>query len=242
MALLEVRGLVASYGGAPVLDGLDVDVDEGELVLLLGANGAGKSTLLRSVSGIGPRVRGSIRVGGHEVVGRAAHDVVRAGVAMVPEGRRIFPELTVLENLHMGGYLYLRDHGEHRASLERMFQLFPRLGERRGQPAGTLSGGEAQMLAIARALMSRPRVLTLDEPSLGLAPLIVQEVFRYARELSKERGMAVLLAEQAASAALTVADRGYVLGHGRVMVAGTAKELADNKRVRDVYLGAPVEG
>ena len=241
MPLLEVRGLQASYGGAPVLDGLDIDVDASELVLLLGPNGAGKSTLLRTLSGIGPRVRGSVRLDGREILGRAAHEVVRGGLAMVPEGRRIFPELSVLENLHMGGYLYVRDTASHRRSLDRMFELFPQLGERRHQQAGTLSGGEAQMLAIARALMSRPRLLTLDEPSLGLAPLVVQEVFRYARELSRDQGMGVLLAEQAASAALAVADRGYVLGRGRVMVAGTAAELAADQRVKDVYLGAPVE-
>ena len=235
MPLLDVRDLVAGYGPIRALDGVSIAVEEGELVAIIGANGAGKSTLLMAVSGVVPPRGGSIAFAGRPLGGLATHEIVRLGVGQAPEGRRIFPRLTVRENLELGGFTQ-RDRSQVRHDIAEACGLFPVLGERLGQLGGTLSGGEQQMLAIARALVGRPRLLLLDEPSLGLAPLIVAKVFEVIKSLST-RGIGVLLVEQNARAALALASRGYVLETGRVTLTGTGAELATDRRVRDAYLG-----
>ncbi|MFM9025185.1 MAG: ABC transporter ATP-binding protein [Planctomycetaceae bacterium] len=235
MPLLDVRDLVAGYGPIRALDGVSIAVEEGELVAIIGANGAGKSTLLMAVSGVVPPRGGSIAFAGRPLAGLATHEIVRLGVGQSPEGRRIFPRLTVRENLELGGFTQ-RDRSQVRHDIAEACGLFPVLGERLGQLGGTLSGGEQQMLAIARALVGRPRLLLLDEPSLGLAPLIVAKVFEVIKSLSA-RGIGVLLVEQNARAALALASRGYVLETGRVTLTGTGAELATDRRVRDAYLG-----
>jgi branched-chain amino acid transport system ATP-binding protein len=232
-ALLELRDVEAGYGPVQVLHGVSIEVGEGEVVAVLGANGAGKTTMLRSVSGT-VRRRGEIRFAGHRI-GRGPEAVARQRIAHVPEGRGTFVQLTVAENLRLGAYT--RRDADVRADLERVLAWFPVLGDRLAQQAGTLSGGEQQMLALARALMLRPRLLLLDEPSLGLAPLVVAELFDIVRRLNEEERLAVLVVEQNATLALAAAARAYVLEAGRVAVAGDSRELLANESVRRSYLG-----
>jgi branched-chain amino acid transport system ATP-binding protein len=230
-ALLELHDVTARYGQVVALHGVTLTVDEGEVVSLLGANGAGKTTTLRSVSGTVRRT-GDVVLAGKRLGGRATPEAVaRAGVAHVPEGRGIFTELTVWENLRMGAYTV------RRADFASVLTYFPWLEERRGQQAGTLSGGEQQMLALARAFLSRPRLLMLDEPSLGLAPLVTREVFRVVSELNRNEGVTVLVVEQNAAVALSAAQRGYVLETGAIVLAGSADELKSDDSVRSAYLG-----
>jgi branched-chain amino acid transport system ATP-binding protein len=229
MPLLELREVEARYGAVAALHGVSLTVGEGEIVAVLGANGAGKTTTLRAISGVVRRA-GEILFDGRRVA-RTTEGVARSGIAHVPEGRGTFAELTVLENLRLGGYT------QRRLDLERAYALFPFLEERAAQPAGTLSGGEQQMLALARALMLRPRLLLLDEPSLGLAPLVVRDLFATVRRLNEEDGLAVLVVEQNATLALDSAARAYVLEAGRVAVEGPSAELRENESVRRSYLG-----
>lgn len=232
--LLDVEGLTAGYGPVSVLYGLDFHVDAGEVVVILGANGAGKTTTLRAVSGM-IAAKGRVELDGRSIAGKKAEDIVRLGVAHVPQGRGTLTELTVEENLRVGAHV--RKDGEVAKDVEGWYEMFPRLGERRSQMAGTLSGGEQQMLAIARAMMSRPRLLLLDEPSLGLAPLVTQELFRRISELNSEVGMAVLVVEQNANLALAIAQRAYVLETGEIVATGTAAEIGADESVRKAYLG-----
>jgi branched-chain amino acid transport system ATP-binding protein len=234
-ALLEARRLQAQYRWTKVLHGLDFAVEEGGITTILGANGAGKTTTLRAVCGM-IRTAGEVYFGGRRIDGRATEDIVRLGIAHVPEGRGTFMNLTVEENLRLGAY-GRRERGGLGADFERAYHLFPVLRERRRQPAGTLSGGEQQMLAIARALMLRPRLLLLDEPSLGLAPLIVREIFRVVRAINRDEGVSVLLVEQNAAIALGLADHAYLLETGRVVISGAAAELARDESIRRSYLG-----
>jgi branched-chain amino acid transport system ATP-binding protein len=235
MPLLEVSNLVAGYGPIRALDGVSLDVEPGELVAIIGANGAGKTTLLMAISGVVRPRAGTIRFAGRPLADLPPHEVMRLGIAQAPEGRRIFPRLTVRENLELGGFTR-SDRGQLARDIDEACGLFPVLGQRLGQLGGTLSGGEQQMLAIARALVGRPQLLLLDEPSLGLAPLIVAKVFEVIASLSA-RGIAVVLVEQNARAALKLASRGWVLETGRVTLTGTGAELAADRRVRDAYLG-----
>jgi branched-chain amino acid transport system ATP-binding protein len=235
MPLLEVSNLVAGYGPIRALDGVSLDVEPGELVAIIGANGAGKTTLLMAISGVVRPRAGTIRFGARPLADLPPHEVMRLGIAQAPEGRRIFPRLTVRENLELGGFTR-SDRGQLARDIDEACGLFPVLGQRLGQLGGTLSGGEQQMLAIARALVGRPQLLLLDEPSLGLAPLIVAKVFEVIASLSA-RGIAVVLVEQNARAALKLASRGWVLETGRVTLTGTGAELAADRRVRDAYLG-----
>ncbi|WP_433214014.1 ABC transporter ATP-binding protein [Microtetraspora malaysiensis] len=235
--LLEVSGLTAAYGGVRALDGLDLHVDEGEFVVLLGPNGAGKTTTMKTVSGLLTPMSGRIRFAGRDLGKVPGWRRAGLGLGHVPEGRQIFPDHTVLENLALGSFPIRRRRAEVARRREEMLEIFPRLAERGTQLAGTLSGGEAQMLAIARALMADPRLLMLDEPSLGLAPLKVAELFGHLKRLHDERGLTVLLVEQQAGTALRLADRGYVLERGRVVVEGSGIELRDNPRVQAAYLG-----
>lgn len=234
-ALLEVVDLHAGYGPLAVLHGLQFEVEDGGITTLLGANGAGKTTTLRAVCGT-VRPRGRITLAGEPIAGRAAEDIVRRGVAHVPEGRGTFLDLTTEENLRVGAYTR-RDKAGVAEDLERCYHYFPRLKERRQQQAGTLSGGEQQMLAISRALMLRPRLLLLDEPSFGLAPLVVQEIFRIMQLIRRERRVGILLVEQNASLALEVADRAYLLETGRVVLGGPAERVKQDEAVRKSYLG-----
>jgi branched-chain amino acid transport system ATP-binding protein len=234
VTLLSARDLNAGYGPVQVLTGLSLDVEAGEIVVVLGANGAGKTTTLRALSGMIP-VKGTVSLDGTDVTGRKPEDLVRLGVAHVPQGRGTFPELTVDENLRVGGFTRAGD--EVAADADRWYDLFPRLRERSTQLAGSMSGGEQQMLAIARALMSRPRLLLLDEPSLGLAPLVTRDVFDRIAEINRELGTTVLVVEQNANLALEIANRGYVLETGSIVASGTADELRDNDVVRRAYLG-----
>jgi branched-chain amino acid transport system ATP-binding protein len=234
MPLLELDGVEARYGPVVALHGVSLTVDEGEVVALLGANGAGKTTTLRAVSGT-VRKSGQVRYAGRDVSRHSPERLARKGVAHVPEGRGIIGELTVGENLRLGAYV--RRDGEIKQDVERVSRLFPWLRERRGQQAGTLSGGEQQMLALARALVARPRLLMLDEPSLGLAPLVVQELFRVVRTLNEEEGLTVLVVEQNAAIALAASQRAYVLEVGRVAVEGSSEELSRHEAVRRSYLG-----
>jgi branched-chain amino acid transport system ATP-binding protein len=229
-----VRGVATFYGAIQAMHGVDLEVGQGEIVTLIGANGAGKSTLLMTICG-SPRARsGSIAFAGEDITHLPTHEIVRRGVAQVPEGRRIFPRMSVFENLQMGATLADPTHFQH--DLERVFAMFPRLAERREQRGGTLSGGEQQMLAIGRALMSRPRLLLLDEPSLGLAPLIVRQIFEAIGRIAREEGVTIFLVEQNAFHALRLADRGYVLANGRVRLSGSGRELLANAEVRAAYL------
>jgi branched-chain amino acid transport system ATP-binding protein len=234
MSLLELRDLDVRYGGIRAVKGIDLHVEEGELVCMIGANGAGKSSTLRAVSGLIQSAPGQVTYDGRDLAGVRAHVRARSGLVMVPEGRGIFPQLTVDENLAMGAYA--RHGPDIEADRDRMFTLFPRLRERRWQTGGTLSGGEQQMLAIGRALMSRPRLLLLDEPSMGLAPIVVQKIFEVVRDINKA-GVTVLLVEQNANLALQVATRAYVLESGVITLSGAAKDLADDPKVRAAYLG-----
>lgn len=232
---LEIRDLHVSYGGILALKGIDLTVEEGQIVTLIGANGAGKSTTLRAISGLQKPQSGSILYGGEELVGLPAKEIVRRGIIHVPEGRRVFPDMTVAENLKIGAFLR-KDKDGIASDMDYVYSLFPRLKERSWQPAGTLSGGEQQMLAVGRALMSRPKVLMMDEPSLGLAPLIVKDIFSIIRRVNAD-GITVLLIEQNANAALRIADYGYVLETGVIALTGTGEELLRNESVREAYLG-----
>jgi len=236
--LLQLIKVEVAYGGIQAVKGIDLDVDQGELVCLIGANGAGKTTTLKGICGLQSVKAGTIRYGGHDITGKRAFELVRMGLAMVPEGRGVFGALTIEENLAMGAYAR-HDHAAIGADVDRVFQLFPRLKERRRQTAGTLSGGEQQMLAIARALMSRPKLLLLDEPSMGLAPLMVQKVFETIMTVSAE-GVTILLIEQNARLALEVSHRGYVMESGEITLRGDAKKLLDDPAVRAAYLGESV--
>ncbi len=238
--MLKIENLVAGYGKVQVLHGVSIDVADGQLVTLIGSNGAGKTTTLRAVSGMIQPASGSIRLGEVEVAGMAAYRITRLGLAHSPEGRRVFPTQSVTDNLLLGAFPRFtgsRPRGDTAADLEKMFELFPRLKERRQQLAGTLSGGEQQMLAMARALMLNPEVLLLDEPSMGLAPKLVEEVFATIARL-KERRTTMLLVEQFAAAALAVADYGYVLENGRISTSGPSAQLRDDPAVRAAYLGS----
>ena len=236
--MLEVRGVATFYGAIQALHGVDLDVAQGEIVTLIGANGAGKSTLLMTICG-NPRARaGTIRLEGQDITHLPTHEIVLRGVAQVPEGRRIFPRMSVYENLQMGAIV--ADPAHFRRDLERVFEMFPRLAERSEQRGGTLSGGEQQMLAIGRALMSRPRLLLLDEPSLGLAPLIVKKVYEVIAEL-RRTGMTVLVVEQAVHVALGAADRTYVMNTGAIVMAGASATLSGTPGFEDAYFGAVAE-
>jgi len=233
-ALLDIQGLRGGYGRTEVLRGIDLQVNAGEMVALLGSNGAGKSTLNKIVCGLVPAWSGTVRFDGKDLTGAHYRDVVKAGLIQVPEGRKVFPNLSVLENLELGSFTRAR---ERRAdNIEKMFHLFPRLRERIAQHAGTMSGGEQQMLAIARGLMAEPVLLILDEPSLGLSPLLVEEMFTLIREL-RDGGLAVLLVEQNVGQSLEIADRAYVLENGRVVMQGTGEQLLTDPKVREAYLG-----
>jgi branched-chain amino acid transport system ATP-binding protein len=236
MSLLELRDVNVAYGNVKAVKGINLSINEGEIVTLLGANGAGKTTTLRAVSGLLRLQSGAIRFGELELQVMPAHRIVELGISHVPEGRKVFGTLTVEENLNLGAYKYRNDSGRVQAGRERVYQLFPRLEERCKQLAGTLSGGEQQMLAIGRGLMSDPRVLLLDEPSLGLAPKLVQEIFRTITEINKQ-GVTILLVEQNARIALRVAERAYVLETGKVVLSGESRELRQDPRVQQAYLG-----
>jgi branched-chain amino acid transport system ATP-binding protein len=233
--LLKLDGVRAGYGLIEVLKGISLEVGAGEIVTVIGANGAGKTTTLMTASGIVKIRAGRVIFAGQDISGRPAHEVMRLGICQSPEGRKIFPRLTVLENLEMGAFTR-RDKAGIREDLDKAFTLFPILKERRGQTGGTLSGGEQQMLAIARALMGRPKLLLLDEPSLGLAPLIVLRIFEVVRDLNKQ-GMSILLVEQNARLALKLAHRGYVMETGEITMAGPAADLLQDPRIKDAYLG-----
>ena len=232
--LLEVSALEVGYGGIRAVKGIDLEVREGELVCLIGANGAGKSTTLRAICGLLPLRAGSVRYAGQSTAGTPVHELPRRGLVMVPEGRGIFAQLTVEENLSMGAFS--RNDGGIAPDLERQYETFPRLKERRAQTAGTLSGGEQQMLAIGRALMARPRLLLLDEPSMGLAPRLVSKIFEIVRDIAR-RGVTILLVEQNARLALEVAARGYVMESGNITLADAAENLLADRKVREAYLG-----
>jgi branched-chain amino acid transport system ATP-binding protein len=233
--MLELADLRAGYGNIEALHGISLSVDEGEIVTLIGANGAGKTTTLMTICGVVRPRAGAIRFRGRDIGGMAAHEIVALGLVQSPEGRKIFPKLTVMENLDMGAFVR-RDRDGIAADVKRVFELFPILGERRRQPGGTLSGGEQQMLAIGRALMARPKLLLLDEPSLGLAPMIVTRIFEVIRELN-QGGSTILLVEQNARMALKAAHRGYVLETGTISMSGSADKLITDPRVRAAYLG-----
>ena len=233
--LLKVTGLKVAYGGIQAVKGVDFEVNEGELVTLIGSNGAGKTTTMKAITGTLPLQGGDIEYMGKSIKGKGAWDLVKEGLAMVPEGRGVFARMTIIENLQMGAYIR-DDKPEIAADMEKMFVLFPRLRERKDQLAGTMSGGEQQMLAMARALMSRPKVLLLDEPSMGLSPIMVDKIFEVVKDVSAH-GVTVLLVEQNASRALGIADRGYVMESGLVTMNGEAKALLDDPRVRAAYLG-----
>jgi branched-chain amino acid transport system ATP-binding protein len=235
MPLLELENMHSYYGHIHALRGISLTVDEGEVVTLIGSNGAGKTTTLRSIHGILPPREGKIIFDGEEIQGTAAHELIGKGIAQSPEGRRIFFRMTVLENLEMGAY-HRNDASEIREDMDRVFDLFPRLKERTRQEAGTMSGGEQQMLAIGRALMSRPRLLLLDEPSMGLAPVLVERIFEIIREINKQ-GTTLLLVEQNANVALEIASRGYVLESGAIVNSASASELREDPSVREAYLG-----
>ena len=233
--LLKITGLKVAYGGIKAVKGVDLHVNEGELVTLIGSNGAGKTTTMKAITGTLPMVDGDIEYLGKSIKGKGAWDLVKEGLAMVPEGRGVFTRMTITENLQMGAYIR-NDTAEIALDIEKMFTIFPRLRERKDQLAGTMSGGEQQMLAMGRALMSRPKVLLLDEPSMGLSPIMVDKIFEVIRDVSS-RGVTVLLVEQNASRALGIADRGYVMESGIVTMNGDAKELLNDPRVRAAYLG-----
>jgi branched-chain amino acid transport system ATP-binding protein len=233
--ILELTDVHTFYGTIEALKGISLEVREGEIVTLIGANGAGKSTTLRSINGLNHPRQGTIAFRGTDITDTAAHKIVRMGISQSPEGRRIFPRMSVLENLEMGAY-QRENRAEIAEDLERVYTLFPRLQERRTQKAGTMSGGEQQMLAMGRALMARPKLLLLDEPSMGLAPIFVEKIFEIIREIN-DQGTPILLVEQNALMALDIANRGYVLETGHVALADDAKVLRDNEQVRKTYLG-----
>ena len=233
--MLKIENLHVAYGGIQALRGISMEVPDGKIVTLIGANGAGKSTTLRTVTGLVKAASGSVQWNGEELLGKSIDRIISAGIAMSPEGRRVFPDLTVLENLKLGAYLR-RDKAEIAKDLQWVYELFPRLKERDWQAAGTLSGGEQQMLAVGRALMSRPKLLLMDEPSLGLAPLVVQDIFSIIREINRQ-GVTILLIEQNANMALKIADLAYVLETGSITMSDTGAELLADERVKEAYLG-----
>jgi branched-chain amino acid transport system ATP-binding protein len=237
--ILELENVHTYYGSIQALKGISIEVKQGEIVTLIGANGAGKSTTLRSINGLNSPRRGSIRFQGKDITHSSAHEIVKRGISQSPEGRRLFPRMSVLENLQMGTF-QRADRADRKAvgeDLDRVYELFPRLAERKSQKAGTLSGGEQQMVAIGRALMARPKLLLLDEPSMGLAPIFVERIFEIIREINAQ-GTPILLVEQNALMALDVAQRGYVLETGNIALAEEAKKLSENEEVRKTYLGA----
>lgn len=234
-SVLELKDLKVNYGGIKAVKGIDLTVNEGELVCLIGANGAGKTTTLKAICGLVKASEGKVLYQGENITGTRSFELVRRGLAMVPEGRGIFGQLTIEENLAMGAYTR-NDHAEIKADMEKVFSLFPRLRERRKQAAGTLSGGEQQMLAMGRAILSRPKLLLLDEPSMGLAPLMVKKVFETVRAISAQ-GVTILLIEQNAKVALQISNRGYVMESGSISLSGEAKSLLDDPKVREAYLG-----
>ena len=233
--LLKVKGLQVAYGGIQAVKGVDMEVQQGELVSLIGSNGAGKTTTMKAITGTQAVQAGDIEYLGRSIQGQGPWDLVRQGLAMVPEGRGVFTRMTITENLQMGAFIR-SDHAGIADDIEKMFTLFPRLRERKDQLAGTMSGGEQQMLAMARALMSRPRVLLLDEPSMGLSPIMVDKIFEVVRDVH-DQGMTVLLVEQNASRALAMADRGYVMDSGLITMSGPGQQLLDDPKVRAAYLG-----
>jgi len=233
--ILELDDVHTYYGAIHALKGISLTVNEGEVVTLIGANGAGKSTTLRSINGLNHPRRGTIRFRGRDITNAAPHSIVKDGIAQSPEGRRLFPRMSVVENLEMGAF-QREDRGNLKEDMDRVFDLFPRLAERRQQKAGTMSGGEQQMCAIGRALMARPKLLLLDEPSMGLAPIFVEKIFEIVAEINAQ-GTPILLVEQNALMALDAASRGYVLETGKIALAGPAKELRQNEQVRKAYLG-----
>ena len=235
MALLEVKDLEVYYGVINALKGVSFEVNEGEIVTLIGANGAGKTTTMQSVIGLIPARHGSVIYDGTDISKMPCHKIVNLGISQVPEGRRVFQELTVYENLVMGAYLR-KQNNEFKADIERIYQRFPRLAERRNQIAGTLSGGEQQMLAMGRALMSHPKLLMLDEPSMGLSPLLVDQVFEIIKDINKD-GTTILLVEQNAGKSLAISDRAYVLENGNIVLSGTGAELMASETVKEAYLG-----
>jgi branched-chain amino acid transport system ATP-binding protein len=235
MPLLEIENMHSYYGHIHALQGVSLTVEEGEVVTLIGSNGAGKTTTLRSIHGILPPREGKVIFDGEEIQGTPAHDMIGKGIAQSPEGRKIFFRMTVLENLEMGAY-HRNDRSEIRQDMDRVFDLFPRLKERTKQEAGTMSGGEQQMLAIGRALMSRPKLLLLDEPSMGLAPVLVERIFEIIREINNQ-GTTILLVEQNANVALEIATRGYVLETGKIVNSAPAEKLREDPKVREAYLG-----
>lgn len=233
--MLKIDNIDVYYGAIHALKGISLEVKEGEIVTLIGANGAGKSTTLRTISGLLKPKTGSITFLGQDIAGVRAHEIVKKGISQVPEGRRVFAEMTVMDNLDLGAFVR-KDKAGIQQDLKHVFELFPRLEERKNQSAGTLSGGEQQMLAMGRALMSRPKLLLLDEPSMGLAPLLIKEIFNIIVDINKS-GTTVLLVEQNANMALSIANRAYVLETGRITLSGSAKELAASEDVRKAYLG-----
>ena len=235
MALLEVKNLEVSYGVIKALKGISFEVNEGEIVTLIGANGAGKTTTMQSVIGLIPKNGGSVIYDGQDITKQPCHKIVHLGMSQVPEGRRVFQELTVYENLLMGAYS-IKEKDTFKEDLEKVYKRFPRLAERSGQIAGTLSGGEQQMLAMGRALMSRPKLLMLDEPSMGLSPLLVDEVFDIIKDINKD-GTTILLVEQNAGKSLAISDRAYVLETGSIVLSGTGAELSASEEVKKAYLG-----
>ena len=232
--MLEIRSISSRYGRIQALHGVDLDVKQGQLVALVGANGAGKTTLLRTISGVQPASAGSIHLFGRDITRLPPYERVRLGICQVPEGRHVFGPMSIEDNLRLGAYARARNNFD--ADLERMYELFPILKEKRALPAGTLSGGQQQMLAMARALMGQPRLLLLDEPSMGLAPLLVEETFRVVKHLKSE-GITIFLVEQNAHAALSIADVGYVMETGRTILTGTGENLLNNEQVKQAYLG-----
>lgn len=233
--ILEIKDLVVSYGGIEAVKNVSLNVEQGKIVTLIGANGAGKSTTLKSIAGIVKPKSASIKFNGEEICGKSPDYIVSKGITLVPEGRRVFPNLTVLENLKIGAYLR-KDKAGIKADIEHVYQLFPRLKEREWQQAGTLSGGEQQMLAVGRALMSKPKLIMMDEPSLGLAPLVVKGIFDIIKTVNQE-GITVLLIEQNANMALKAADWGYVMETGVITMEGTGRELLENEEIKEAYLG-----
>ena len=235
LRMLKISDLYVNYGGINALRGISLEVPDGEIVTLIGANGAGKSTTLRTITGLVKAASGSVLWNDTELLGKPIDEIFKSGIAMVPEGRRVFSDLTVLENLRIGAYLR-KDTEEIEKDIEWVYSLFPRLKERYWQYAGTLSGGEQQMLTVGRALMSRPKLMMMDEPSLGLAPLVVQDIFSIIKEINRQ-GVTILLIEQNANMALRIADRGYVLETGRISMTGTGMELLNDESVKAAYLG-----
>ncbi|NTZ85995.1 ABC transporter ATP-binding protein [Burkholderia metallica] len=234
-AMLKIKGLQVNYGGIQAVKGVDMEVRQGELVTLIGANGAGKTTTMKAITGLKPYSAGDIEYDGKSIKGVPSHELLKRGLAMVPEGRGIFARMSIIENMQMGAYLR-NDNEQIKKDVDRMFGFFPRLKERATQLAGTLSGGEQQMLAMSRAILSKPKLLLLDEPSMGLSPIMVEKIFEVVREISKE-GITVLLVEQNARLALQAADRAYVMDSGTVTMEGDAKQMLDDPKVRAAYLG-----